>query len=356
MVTHSDDIFELAGALHLHTVYSDGSVDYPELRSVAREVGLDYIVTTDHMTLDAFNKGEEGEEEGLFTLVGYEHNDEFKKNHYLVMGVNAVAKNQKDAAVYVREVQNLGGIGFMAHPAEKRDYFKRYPSYPWTDWEITGVTGIEIWNQMSEWVENLKNWGSFIRIFYPRRFHRGAPKKVLKFWDKVNQKRFLSAIGGVDAHTFRYSILGICFYIFPLKVELKGVRTYVYLSKNPYNNDFQESKSVILSALEKGNGFIGYYRRGDAAGSLFYLEDKKGNKLLPGVNESSPVLPGKLHVKLPEAGEICLIKNGDFQESLVGHEAVFEINKNGVYRIEVKKGRMTWIYSNPFPVGIYPII
>lgn len=156
MIKHNDDLFELSGVIHIHTEYSDGSATYDELKSTAHEVNLDYIVVTDHMTLDAKEKGEEGFSEGLFTLVGYEHNDIYEKNHYLAIGCSKVISEQEDVKQYVSAIKKQGGIGFMAHPAEKRNYFKQYPSYPWTDWDIEGIDGIEIWNQMSEWVENLK--------------------------------------------------------------------------------------------------------------------------------------------------------------------------------------------------------
>lgn len=355
MIGHRSGIFELAGAIHLHTEYSDGSVCYNELRSTAREVGLDYLVVTDHMTLKAKDEGEEGEEKGLYTLIGYEHNDSQEKNHYLAMGCSKVVSEQEDVRQYVAAIKEQGGIGFMAHPAEKRNYFKQYPSYPWTNWDIKDVDGIELWNQMSEWVENLKSWFSFIRILYPRRFHRGAPRKVLKNWDRINLKRFLSGIGGVDAHTFKHRFLGFTFYVFPLKVELKGIRNYIYLKENPQANDFKKTKDLMLKALKDGHGYIGYYRRGDAAGTLITLTDNLDKLYLPGRIDDVPVLPALINVSIPEKGTIKLIRNGKLVDTIDSDKASFKINSFGLYRIEVFKGKDTWIYSNPFPVGNYPI-
>lgn len=355
MIKHQDNIFELAGVIHIHTIYSDGSVSYNELKSTAREVNLDYIIVTDHMTLKAKEEGEEGYSKGLFTIVGYEHNDVAEKNHYLAIGCSDVVSEQVDVKEYVNAIKEQGGIGFMAHPAEKRNYFKQYPSYPWTDWNIEGIDGIEIWNQMSEWVENLKSYFSFIRLFYPRRFHRGAPPKVLKNWDRLNQKQFVSGIGGVDAHTFRHSFLGLKFHVFPLKVELKGIRNYVYLSHNPEDRDFKENKKAIVEALKNGNGYIGYYRRGDAAGTQILLIDSVGKKFLPGRNKDIPSLPAQLVVSLPDNAEVRCIRNGEITSIENGNKVTFKIEQNGVYRIEVYKGKDTWIYSNPFPIGRYPL-
>lgn len=355
MLKHNDKLYELAGVIHIHTEYSDGSVTYKELRSTARDVKLDYLVVTDHMTLKAKDEGEEGFFDGVYTLIGYEHNDVHEKNHYLALGCSKVVSEQEDVNRYVSAIKEQGGIGFMAHPAEKRNYFKQYPSYPWTNWDIEGIDGIEIWNQMSEWVENLKNWFSFVRILYPRRFHRRAPEKVLLNWDRINQKRFIAGIGGVDAHTFIHKFLGITFHVFPLKVELKGIRNYIYLSEDPEENDFEQNKKNILNSLKNGHGYIGYYRRGDASGTLIQLVDAKGKMYLPGRNFDMPKLPAQLKVSIPENAEIRCLKNGNIYDSKIGEDASFNIEEQGLYRIEVYKGRDTWIYSNPFPVGTYPL-
>src|SRR5271157_651433 len=85
-------IYELCGALHLHTTFSDGSVDFPTLIAGAKEVGLDFIVVTDHLSLKGREKGFEGFSDDLFVFIGYEHNDINNLNHYLVLGTDIVVR------------------------------------------------------------------------------------------------------------------------------------------------------------------------------------------------------------------------------------------------------------------------
>jgi len=88
-------------------------------------------------------------------------------------------------------------------------------------------------------------------------------------------------------------------------------------------------------------------------GSCFFLQHKNGHISLPGVQKSYS-LPARLMVEIPEKGRIILIANGKAINHTDGKTAAFEIEKEGIYRIEVYKKSKAWIYSNPFPIGCYP--
>lgn len=345
---------EIHGAIHLHTTFSDGGVALPELIRTAGEVGLDYIVVTDHMTLAGKEQGYEGFHGRTLVLVGYEHNDTADRNHYLAIGVDSVHSGQRDPQEYVDGIRKAGGVGFLAHPAESRHYFKRYPPYPWTAWEVTGYDGIELWNQMSEWVESLKRWRSYILLFYPRRFLKRARPALLSRWDELNRTRFVSGIGGVDAHAFRVGVGPLRFRIFPTKVELKGVRTHLYVPSEWGSGDGGAARRAVLEALRDGRGFISHYRRGDAFGTRIMMHDADGRELPPGRPCRVPVLPARLEVSVPLPARTHLVRNGAVTERAEGRCVSFRIEKEGVYRVEVYRDRNAWIYSNPFPVGTYP--
>jgi hypothetical protein len=347
---------QLCGALHLHTRFSDGEVDYPTLIGTADMLGLDFVGVTDHMTLEALGQDLEGFYGDLFVLVGYEHQDRDNKNHYLAFGVQDVVEGETPAD-YVAQIKNRGGVGFVAHPSEKRHYFSNLPPYPWTAWEVADFDGIEIWNQMSEWVEHLKTLLSFVRFMYPRRFLRGAPRDVLQRWDGINRQRFAAGMGGVDAHTRKVSLWPLRLTVFPLKVELKGIRTHVFL---PEGTDFKSldrhsARRLLLRALRGGHGYVSNYRWGDARGTVILLEDVRGRRLRPGERTGPCELPAIVHVRLPRRGEIRLLKNGEQLAASDSAEAAFPIDGPGAYRVEVHARGRAWIYSNPFPVGEYPL-
>jgi hypothetical protein len=344
----------MCGVIHIHTTFSDGSVDYPELIAAGRSAGLDFVVVNDHMTLKGKEEGLEGFAGDLLVVVGYEHHDSNNTNHYLVFGTDTVLEEQKSVQKYIDDVKRKGGIGFLAHPLERRHYFKRYPPYPWTEWSVKNYDGIEIWNQMSEWVENLKRWRSYIRVFYPRRFLISIAPELCAKWDEVNRERFVAGIGGVDAHTWKIRAGIISMRIFPIKVELKGIRTHLYLQKPFPRDDWGATEKMFIAALRDGHGFISNYRRGDAKGTRIYMQLGNGECIAPGKPETAYSPPSRLHVELPVQAEIRLIRNGMLFDCEKSSHTAFQISQTGVYRIEVYRRGRAWIYSNPFPVGSYP--
>jgi hypothetical protein len=340
---------EICGALHLHTKFSDGGVDYPAMIKTAQILGLDFIITTDHMTLQGLQSGYEGFHDKLAVLCGYEHNDYNNLNHYLVMGVSRVFTDATEPQMYIDAVKENGGIGFLAHPAEKRKYMAAFPAYPWTTWDIDRFDGIEIWNQFSDWVEQLRTWKSVIRLCFPRRFIKRAPEDLLKKWDELNVSRYVSGIGGVDAHTKTYRKGIFTFRVFPIKVELKGIRTHLYIKDIKQDNTFGNHKRSILNSLKNGHSFISNFRRGDASGSTFSLITKSGTEYPPG-NFKYDATPAAIKVSIPKVAEIRLILNNKTIETVNAADITFAIKSAGVYRVEVYKKDAVWMYSNPFRV------
>ncbi len=332
---------EICGCIHLHTTFSDGGIDFPGMISAAQQVGLDYIIITDHMNLKGLFSGFEGFHNDLLVIVGYEHNDKDNRNHYLALGTDRVVDSNLEPHQYVSAIKKAGGIGFLAHPAEKRNYFGKLPPYPWTRWDVTDFNGIELWNQMSDWIEQLKNFRSFIRLFYPRRYLGNVPEELLQKWDELNQHRFVSGIGGVDAHTRKLRFGPISYTVFPIKVELKGIRTHLYVKTH--------DKGSVLTALKNGNSFISNFRQGNAKGTRIYVECRDGSILPPGKSESTPALPARLTVALPDSATIRFIKNGNCVSESQGKKGELRVDETGVYRVEVLHGKSAWIYSNPFP-------
>lgn len=348
-------VTELCGALHLHTTFSDGGVGYPALIDAAKQVGLDFIIVTDHMSLRGREEGFEGFSDGLFVAIGYEHNDAHNINHYLAFNTAAIHRGADTPQTCIDAVKKDGGIGFLAHPLEKRHYFKAYPAYPWTAWSVTGFDGIELWNQMSDWLEHLKSWLNFFRLFYPRRFLAGIEREMLQKWDSLNRYSFISGIGGVDAHTMKTKLGFFRLTVFPIKVELKGIRTHLYLERPLSRDNPREARGLFFDALKNGNGFISNFRRSDARGTRIFMEYGNGHCIGPGPQPLPVSLPARMRVLLTQRAEIRLIRNGVESRRITGESVHFDIAETGLYRVEIFKGKNAWIYSNPFPLGTYPL-
>lgn len=349
-------MFEYTGVIHVHSVFSDGSGEVADIAKIANESGLDYLILTDHNTLRALHEGFEGWYGNTLLLVGCEINDKENKNHYLAFGIDNAFSTRISAKEYVRKVKEAGGIGFLAHPHEKRNHLKEHPPYPWTEWDTDDFDGIEIWNRMSEWMENLTDENKYQNFVHPLRTIDKPPEETLKVWDELNLKRSVSAIGGIDAHAHKHNLLGFFeVEVFPYKVLFKSIRTHVILEKELIkgsdNKDISESKKMIYDALAKGSSFI----------ANDYLHDSKGFRFFAEVNGMRYNMGSsikdfdnaKFSVLLPaQKAEIRFIRNGNVIDTVEDSRVEFIINKPGTYRIEVYFSSKAWIYSNQIRLGL----
>ena len=212
--------------------------------------------------------------------------------------------------------------------------------------------GIELWNQFSVWVERLESWFSYINILFPRRLTTVISPELLKRWDNINLERFVFGTGGVDAHTIPQRIFFWTKELFPLKVELKGVRQHFYIPAGSHTP--QEKDELLRQALVHGNGFTSNYRRGDARGAKIYFETTTGEIYPPGIAKHCQ-FQGTLRVRLPLEATIRVIRNGKvvMRENQV-KTIDYTVETPGSYRIEVRRHGFGWIYSNHFALGEYP--
>jgi hypothetical protein len=348
-------MFEYVGSVHMHSTFSDGTGEVTDIAKFADEVGLDFIMLTDHNTLRALQEGFEKWYGNTLLLVGCEINDKENKNHYLAFGIDEAFSTRTPAKKYVAKVKELGGIGFLAHPHEKRKH-KEHPAYPWIEWDTEDFTGIEIWNHMSEWVENLTEDNKYRSFLHPLRTIIAPPKETLKVWDELNQKRKVVGIGGIDAHAHKYNLVGFLeVEIFPYKVLFKSIRTHILINeaikKGKSAKDIETAKWQIYNSLREGRCFIANDYVAESKGFRFYAEhDEIKYQMGDKVPDHKKVT---LKVFLPKINaEIKLLRNGNIIDTNKGIDAEFVINKKGAYRIEVFYEERAWIYSNHIRVNI----
>ncbi len=341
--------FEYKGCLHIHTTESDGTKTLEEVADIASDVGLDYILISDHMTLKSRNEGKEGFYNKTLVLIGYEHNDSEDCNHYLLFNTGRVLGDTLTPQEYVAEGRRQGALGIIAHPDEIRPRLGKYPSYPWLAWDAVGFDGIEIWNQMSEWMENLKPYNKVKMVFSPRRFMRSPTGRILQKWDDLNMIRKVAGLGAVDVHGFPYRIGPIRITIFPYKVQFKSLRTHVLLTEELSQN-LERARDQIYGAIRDCRIFVSNYRWGDAAGFEFLAGDKD-NYITGGgtIPISKNIL---LSARTPEKGSIRLICNSHEVARVDGDSFQFQPVKKGIYRIEVYKKEKGWIFSNHIRIGL----
>lgn len=340
---------EYVGAVHIHSDYSDGSKSIPEIASIGDSVGLDFLMFADHMTLKPLADGLEGWYGGVLVLIGYEINDPQNRNHYLAFNLKDIVEPNLPAKDYVHLVRERGGIGFIAHPDEVRTALPDHPSYPWTEWNVNGFHGIEIWNHMSEWMEGLTKWNMLWRFFSPRKALKGPTPRTLKWWDDFNQRRRVIGIGGIDVHAFPYKLGPFTVEIFPYKVQLKSIRTHILLDE-PLSPDVKMSKEAVYRSLTRGKAFVSHYRWGDAKGFRFWAESGNRRADMGEIMVSGGSIA--LKVLVPQQADVRFIRNGTLMDTLRGKEVALPVQAPGFYRVEIYRRGRAWIFSNHIRVNV----
>ena len=341
-MNNSKKRYEYVGSLHIHSSYSDGLKSIPEIAKIAEESGLDFLLFADHMTLEPLKRGMERWYGSVLSVIGYEINDADNINHYLAFGLYEILSPDLPAQKYVRKTKELGGTGFIAHPDEKRTAIKNYPPYPWTAWDAEGYDGIEIWNHASEWMEKLNNFNKFYMVLHPLSFMSGPEPETLERWDRLNRTQVMPGIGGIDAHAYPYRLGPFTIYIFRYKVLFKGLRTHI-LVQNKLTEDVAQAKETVLNALKTARCFISNYRWGDARG--FRFEARSGGKTYT-MGNTVREENAEFFVTVPLPGFITLLRDGKPVAAAKGSEMIYTVSQPGAYRVEVRRKKKPWIYSN----------
>lgn len=342
--------FESVGAVHVHSSYSDGTRTIPEIAAIAQNKPLDFLMISDHNTLEPKRRGLEGWHGDVLVMIGYEINDPSDRNHYLAFRINEEIEAGLEAKDYVSRVHEKGGFGVIAHPAEKRSFSDDYPPYPWTDWEVQGFDGIEIWNQLSEWMEGVTHANIAWRIWHPLRSIRYPAWETLERWDQFNRHRRVVGIGGLDVHAFRYKVFGLIpVEIYPYKVQFRSIRTHL-LTRRPLVADgkklpFKEAEQEVFSSLSAGRCFVSNYSLGNASGFQYYARQE--DEFFPMGSRLEGKKRTQFFVETPLPGLIRLIRDSQVIHRITGTQLFYESDREGVYRIEVYRKKRGWIYSNP---------
>lgn len=350
---------EITINLHMHTVYSDGFGTHKELAQAAVRAGLDAIIITDH---NIWVKGVEGYhydgDNRVLVLVGEEVHDQARdpqKNHLLVFGADReLASYAPDPQNLINQARESGGLAFIAHPVDPEAPLFHQDDLSWVSWDVTGFTGIELWNAMSEFKSLLTSYPNAIK--YALDFEKvahGPLEASLKKWDELlSFGKPVVAVGGSDAHQLPSSLGPIKRTLFPYEDHFRAVNTHVLLPE-PLTGDILTDKPLILDALASGHAYIGYDLPASTKG--FHFNAHLADRTLTMGDTIGPNESVTLQIKLPQAAECHLLKDGEIIRSSYKRQSiVYKVESPGVYRVEAyiqfKGQRRGWIFSNPIYV------
>jgi len=345
---------EYVGSIHLHTTSSDGAASHEEAIRIASRAGLDFLIVADHNVLVSGKDGWYGD---LLLLVGEEIHDTERvpeANHYLAFDI------EQDVFAYARSSQALinavnaqEGFGFIAHCFEHSPPFTSEPELPWVDWHVTGYTGLEIWNYMSEFKSYLHNLPrTLLLIFFPQLAISGPFAETLVKWDGLLQDRKTVAIGGTDAHANTYRLGPLRRVVLPYEHCFKAVRTHMFTS-HPFNGELEHDKRLVYEALKHGNCFIAYDAIGDTFG--FRFTAKSGKEVASMGQDISLVDGVEFEVSSPLPADLRLLKDGQVIVSKRRTELSYATQESGIYRVEAYRRHLFksrgWVFTNPIYVN-----
>jgi hypothetical protein len=346
---------DLAGVVHVHSTYSDGTGTVSQIAAAARANRLDFLLLTDHDTLAARDQGEEGWHDGVLVLVGEEVSPR-RENHYLAFGLEQPIDHAGlSPQQIVDRVNDAGGFGFLSHPFSRgSERFRRGgEGMPWRDFECTGFTGVELWSFVTDTAERVNSIPELLRfVAAPGRFIDHPPRRNLELWDALCARRRCVALGGVDAHQVGIRVRGrVPLRLMAYKRSFRHLRTHL-LADRPLAGDLDEDRETVFAALKAGRAYLARDSLAPARGFRFWAEASQAR--VAEMGDEAPAAEWVLRAEVPRRARLKLVRDGEAIADTEGQALEHWTEAPGVYRVEAHltaHGReRTWILSNPIYV------
>jgi hypothetical protein len=349
-------MFEIVVNLHIHTTYSDGRCTHAELARAAMKAGLDAILVTDHNVyvegIDAYFR--DGRQRVLVLACEEVHNParDPQKSHLLVLGARReLAKYAGRPQELINQARHSGAATYLAHPFEDALPVFGEGDLGWDDWDVTGYTGIELWNAMSEFKSrSTSTWKAIQYAYNFEKLALGPLERTLKKWDALlSAGQKVAAVGGSDAHQLEIRKGPLHRQLYPYELHFRAVNTHLILPQ-PLAGEVETDRTMIYDALKAGHAFVGYDLPASTRGFTFSAQGKEERAIQ---GDTIKVKGGvTLQARLPLPAEARLIHNGNVVKQYARTEALAHSTSSpGAYRVEVyrrfKAERRGWIFSNP---------
>ena len=254
---------------------------------------------------------------------------------------------------YLDRVQAAGGISFIAHPDHEGAPLFHVKHYPWTDWSVTGYTGMGIWDFMTDWQNGLTGYlPAALSYLFPTIFLTGPSPTTLARWDRLTQERRLVGIGELDNHDSLVRIGRMNLAVFPFERVFRILRTHI-LTHGALSGNSRADIPVLLDALRNGRAYVALDHLCSSSGfSVLLTEEGRcatmGDRFI--LRRSAD-----LRVSVPHEASIRIVRNGAVFHQARGRDISVPVCEPGVYRIEadlrVRGRRRPWIFSNPLYIS-----
>jgi hypothetical protein len=360
---------EYVGIVHIHSTYSDGHWPVGRILGEGIRAGLDFVLLTDHDTLEAKEDGwggwyAPGGPDGpwltvrpadgrktatprIFLGVGAEITP--PKSHYLAFGVDRIPAPDLTSREIIDFVRAEGGLGVITHPDHRGNARFGIGCYRWEDWSVEGYDAIDVWDLMTDWQDSLRGIVSaYVAYNWPAWVLRGPKRVTLERWDRLLAEGPMPVIGCCDNHGRPYRLVRT-YDILPYPVALRLLRLHLF-TRPLEGLAAEETERELLGAMRAGRGFVAMEFWWPAGGFRFFAENPAGGKVILGSTVSPADGPWTLEVRLPERGIVTLVKDGATLVRRVGRGLTHTEEGEGVFRVEVHRRRKflkkPWIVSN----------
>ncbi|MCU0241494.1 MAG: CehA/McbA family metallohydrolase [Vicinamibacteria bacterium] len=344
-----DGYTRVQGAVHMHTIHSDGGGTPAEVTAAAQAAGLQFIIITDHNNLNA--KSAEGYHDNVLTLVGTELSSQ--NGHIVAFGIpDPVFRFSGDARDAFDDVNFLGGYAYVAHPLRSGGE----DLLAFDAWDLPGGWGIEIMNGKSQLTAASLWQKALLLARYPVNPDLALltavtpPTAELAKWDEILSVRNANAFFGSDAHN-RIPYRKRTLLRFPAYRHVIGLTRCHVLLDRPLTRNADEDGRAVISALARGRSYMAIDALAAANDFSFTALDgvrryTMGETVLSGAN-----IRLQAGGRMPRGTRLTLLRNGR-----VATEAVERLTagpvESGVYRVEarLRGSDLPWIVSNPIYV------
>ena len=385
-VPQSGPFQEHRANIHVHSHWSHdsrGKID--EIVAAAKATGTSVLMFNEHPAdhYDFFTQGHQGIQDGVLLIPGAESQGFLAFPTMSLRGLkNGTPQEFSDL------VRSRGGLMFVSHLEERMD------------WNIQGLTGVEIYNTHADFkdekkmIESLRSplWilqASEMVRKYPQESYSAIqdyPTDYLKRWDELCATAPHNGVAANDAHQNVGMIvrwvegdkarvedsLGKVLAELPLATipsnilsrEGKAPGDELFrLQFDPYENSLRHvgthlllhelTDKAVRESLEAGRVFVAFDWLANAKGFDFAASD--GDKRFEMGSQVEFAKNLVLNAQAPLPVHWRVLNNGNVIEESAGRTLAFTVPQAGNYRVEawldIAGERMLWILSNPIYIA-----
>ncbi len=293
-----------SGDNHTHSTFSDGSGTIAQNIFAAYNLGMSFLTCTDHNSISQKNDVNLANStyDDFLAILGEEVTTSCHILAYNIVNLRPWSNTTYTYQQLIDSVitdNNGQGITYLAHPYHTSLY--------WRDWNVTGYTGIEVWNGIHT-IYGVENSKAFLK------------------WDSLNvQGKHVFGIANSDGHS---------------SAAIGKPHIVAWLDSL--------SKNEVIKVLKSGK----YY--GSNGPEMNFTIDNK----MMGSDLKVPLTGKSVSIKIeakfnPNITEVRLIKNGNvlmsWQSNIDSINYTYNTNAlpGDFFRAEVKSGTDYLAYSNP---------